>query len=132
MSFAFLPFLRNTSVHGAVPFQDQRQDPSRTAVAAGTCHALADQEGHRKGAAGLEDPALHLKLEKRQGQYTFVNVTIRISVSDFIPIKQPSASVSPYLTASAHCTVQLDTNLCVTHHCSATPPASQRGQSSVG
>ena len=30
---------------------------------------------------------------------TFISDTIQISVSDFIPIKQPSASVSPYLTA---------------------------------
>ena len=29
----------------------------------------------------------------------FVNATIKISISDFIPIKQPLASVSPYLTA---------------------------------
>ena len=30
---------------------------------------------------------------------TFVNATIQISVSDFVPTKQPSASVPPYLTA---------------------------------
>ena len=49
---------------------------------------------------------------------TFVNATIRISVSDFIPIKQPSASVSPYLTA--HCTVQLHADLHLPPHSSAT------------
>ena len=47
-------------------------------------------------------------------EYTFVNATIRICVSEFIPINQPSASVSPYLTKK-------DTNLHLPPH-TARPP----------
>ena len=47
--------------------QDQLEGPSGSAVAARAGHALADEEGDGEGAAGLEDPALHLQLEESEG-----------------------------------------------------------------
>ena len=51
---------------------------------------------------------------------TFINAAIRISVSNFIPYRQPSASLSRYVTA--RCTVQLHTSLSLPPNARPTPP----------
>ena len=47
--------------------QDQLEGAERAAFAASAGHALADEEGDGEGAAGLEDPSLHLQLEESEG-----------------------------------------------------------------
>ena len=47
--------------------QDQLKGSEGAAVSARAGHALADAEGDGEGAAGLEDPALHLQLEESEG-----------------------------------------------------------------
>ena len=47
--------------------QDQLEGAERSTVAARAGHALADEEGDGEGAAGLEDPPLHLQLEESEG-----------------------------------------------------------------
>ena len=108
-----------------------------TSLAFRSCHSKYEDNALKFGTL-VADAFTYYKLECPTGLCpgparisTFVNTTIGISVSNFIPIKTTLGFGLPVLD----CTVQLYTNLYLPHHCSVTPyplPASQCGQSAVG